>query len=227
MTLIALDLDGTLVDSRQDMVAAIHSVRAAFDLPPRTDAAVRPWVSRGMDNLYRNCFDELLKPDPELMPDVRPAADRYAAVRDAYEAEYLAHVTDNTLLYAGIAEVLPLLAAKAPLACVTNKPEHISRALLTGLGVMQHFSTVVGGDTCTAPKPDPIMLQTAVDKVSAADATQADQTVLHCGDSNGDMKMAAAFGATRVWCAWGYYDAIEQPFDRQCATPMDLLRLLD
>jgi phosphoglycolate phosphatase len=227
VTVIALDLDGTLVDSRQDMVAAIHAVRAQFGMPERTDDAVRPWVSRGMNNLYRNCFDEMLKSDPSLMPNVRPYAERYAEVRDAYEAEYLAHVTDTTLLYPGIAEVLPLLAAKATLACVTNKPEHISRALLAGLGVIEHFSAVVGGDTCAAPKPDPVMLRTAVEKVSAPGSARSDLAVFHCGDSNGDMKMAAAYGATRVWCAWGYYDAIEQPFDRQFATPMDLVRLLD
>ena len=219
MTIIALDLDGTLVDSRQDMVAAIRRVRAKFELPMRHDAALRPWVSRGMDALYRQCFDELLKPG-----ELRPEAERYAEIRDAYEADYLLHVADSTLLYPGVAEVLPLLAGKATLACVTNKPEHISRALLDRLGVLTHFSAVVGGDTCAKPKPDPIMLQTAVDLVSAPGEKPS---IFMCGDSNGDLKLAAAGGATGVWCAWGYYDAVEQPFDRELATPMDLARLLD
>lgn len=210
--IISLDLDGTLVDSRQDMVAAIRRVRAKFELPMRPDADLRPWVSRGMHNLYQHCFDDRLSQ--------APTADRPAEVRDAYEADYLLHVADETLLYPGVADVLPLLAAKATLVCVTNKPEHISRALLDTLGVLKHFSTVVGGDSCAAPKPDPIMLRTAAEKVGGG------SPIVHCGDSNGDMKMAAAFGATRVWCAWGYYDAISEAFDRQLDTPMDLVRLL-
>lgn len=209
--LIALDLDGTLEDSRIDMVAAIHRVRARFDLAPRADDAVRPWVSRGMDNLYRHCFDELLV-DGDA---------RYAEIRTAYEADYLAHVADTTRLYAGVAEVLPVLADRAALACVTNKPEHISRALLDALGVASVFQTVVGGDSCVAPKPDPIMLRTAVTRIGHAGP------VFMCGDSNGDMVLGRAFGATRVWCAWGYYDALKEPFDRQLDTPADLARLLD
>lgn len=211
MTLITLDLDGTLEDSRADMVAAIHRVRAGFGLLPRSDAAVRPWVSKGMDNLYRRCFDELL-----VQGDAR-----YGEIRAAYEADYLAHVADTTRLYAGVAEVLPRLAARATLACVTNKPEHISRALLATLGVADHFATVVGGDSCSAPKPDPVMLRTAVER------TGATGPVFHCGDSNGDMVLARTFGATSVWCAWGYYDALEEPFDRQATVPSDLLGLVE
>lgn len=211
MTLIALDLDGTLEDSRADMVAAIHRVRAGFGLPKRADDAVRPWVSRGMDNLYRQCFDELLE-----------AGDgNYGAILSAYEADYLTHVADTTRLYEGIAAVLPRLAERATLACVTNKPEHISRALLATLGVDRHFATVVGGDSCAAPKPDPVMLATAVER------TGASGPVFMCGDSNGDMVLGGAFGAIRVWCAWGYYDALKQPYDRRADAPSDLLALLE
>jgi phosphoglycolate phosphatase len=208
--LIALDLDGTLEDSRADMVAAIHRVRTRFDLAPRADDAVRPWVSRGMDNLYRHCFDELLTGGDA----------RYDAIRRAYEADYLAHVADTTQLYDGIADVLPALTDRAWLACVTNKPEHISRALLEELGIHRAFRTVVGGDSCAAPKPDPIMLRTAVVRIDH------EGPVFMCGDSNGDMVMGKAYGATRVWCAWGYYDALKEPFDRRLDHPTDLVRLL-
>lgn len=211
MTLITLDLDGTLEDSRADMVAAIHRVRAGFGLAPREDAALRPFVSKGMDALYRRCFDELLV-DGDA---------RYGEILQAYEADYLAHVADATRLYDGIAEVLPRLAARATLACVTNKPEHISRALLAKLNVAEHFATVVGGDSCAAPKPDPVMLQAAVDR------TGASGPVLHCGDSNGDMVLGRAFGATRVWCAWGYAATISEPFDVRADAPSDLLRLVE
>src|SRR5262249_2953719 len=96
--LIGIDLDGTLEDSRADMVAAARKVRAALGLPPRIDAELVPFVNGGMDRLYRSCFDDYLaQGDGER---------RYLTVRDAYNAEYLAHVADETRLYAGIADAL-------------------------------------------------------------------------------------------------------------------------
>src|ERR1051325_5827025 len=118
MKLIGLDLDGTLEDSRDDMVAAAARVRAQLDLPAREDAALRPWVNAGMDRLYRACFDDFLNDDT--------AGARYAAVREAYESDYLANVAVSTRLYAGIADALAALARVGSLACITNKPERIS-----------------------------------------------------------------------------------------------------
>src|SRR5688500_9803592 len=100
--LIGIDLDGTLEDSRSDMVAAARKVRAALDLPARADAELAPWVNAGMDRLYCACFDDYLAAGEERQ--------RYASVREAYEAEYLAHVADETRLYAGIAAALEQLA---------------------------------------------------------------------------------------------------------------------
>jgi phosphoglycolate phosphatase-like HAD superfamily hydrolase len=58
MRLICFDLDGTLEDSRRDMVAAVHRVREALGLTPRSNEAVLPWVNKGMETLYRACFND-------------------------------------------------------------------------------------------------------------------------------------------------------------------------
>lgn len=183
--LVTLDLDGTLEDSRADMVAAVHRVRAAFRLDPRLDEVVRPWMHRGMGNLYAHCFDDL-------------ASEQREAVKQAYEEDYLAHVADSTRLYDGIEDALAELAELATLAVVTNKPEHISRALLDTLGIGHRFATVVGGDSATGAKPDPVMLHTAAERLDLGGVG------LHVGDSAGDIKMAHAAGVPAVWCAWGY-----------------------
>lgn len=90
--LIAIDLDGTIEDSRVDMVASARRVRAALGLPPRPDSALLPYVNAGMDQLYRSCFDDFLALDPES---------HYARVRSTYEADYLANVMVETRMYPG------------------------------------------------------------------------------------------------------------------------------
>lgn len=90
--LIAIDLDGTIEDSRVDMVSSARRVRAALALPPRPDSALLPYVNGGMDQLYRACFDDFLALDPE---------NHYARVRATYEADYLANVMVETRMYPG------------------------------------------------------------------------------------------------------------------------------
>src|SRR5688572_15371439 len=106
--LIGIDLDGTLEDSRGDMTAAARKVRARLGLPARPDTELVRWVNGGMDQLYRANFDDYLAAgDPNA---------RYETVRQAYEAEYLAHVADETRLYAGIASALEQLASLGSIA---------------------------------------------------------------------------------------------------------------
>jgi HAD superfamily hydrolase (TIGR01549 family) len=208
--LIAIDLDGTLEDSRSDMVAAARRVRAALGLDVRPDALLLPYVNGGMDQLYRACFDDYLA-------DAGQAA--YDRVRRAYEADYLAHVAVETRLYPGMREALPALAQLGTLACVTNKPERISRRLLEELGVERWFRTVVGGDTCAHAKPHPVMLQTAAIR---CELPIAQTQLFMIGDTNADMELGRVCGANRIWCAWGYVDAVSEAIDARADTPLAL-----
>ncbi len=191
MSLIGLDLDGTLEDSRSDMAAAVHRVRARLDLPARPDEVVRPWVNRGMDQLYRACFDDYLQGSDA----------RLAEVRARYEEDYLVNVALETRLYPGIASALARLTGLGRLAVVTNKPEHISRRLLATLGVDGAFSAVIGGDTCAATKPDPRVLEEAARRCGF-DAASGHAVMI--GDTAADVALGRAFGAATIWCAWGY-----------------------
>ncbi len=209
MNLIGFDLDGTLEDSRADMTAAVHRVRAAFGLPPRADDAIRPWVNRGMDQLYRACFDDCLTGDDSRLVDVRAR----------YEADYLDHVAHDTRLYPGIADSLKRLAAQGRLSVITNKPERISRRLLEALGVDALFAAVIGGDTCASPKPDPGVLREAARRCGF-DSTHGRAVMI--GDTSADIALGRAFGAATIWCAWGYLDRPDQPPDFVAAHPTDL-----
>ena len=199
MTLLCLDLDGTLEDSRNDMVASVRRVRALLGLPVRADAAVRSWVNKGMDQLYLACFDDYLQGNLGRMEEVRKR----------YEIDYYDHVADETTLYPGIAASLEQLVRLGQLACVTNKPERISWRLLDVLGVRKFFSTVIGGDTCPKTKPDPLVLEAAARRCGF---DHAKGHTFMIGDTAADLAMGKAFGATTIWCAWGYVD---KPGDEQ------------
>jgi 2-phosphoglycolate phosphatase len=191
--LIGLDLDGTLEDSRRDMVAVARRVRTQLKLPARSDNTMIPWVNKGMDQLYLACFDDYIGSDGA----------RLTEVRQRYETDYLDHVAVETRLYPGIGPAVERLSMLGALACVTNKPERISWRLLEVLGVSKFFTTVIGGDTCPKGKPDPMMLEAAARRCGFE--KKPARTVM-IGDTSADMAMGRAFGASTIWCAWGYAD---------------------
>ena len=209
MNVIALDLDGTLEDSRTDMVSAVRRVRDALGLAPRSDDVIRPWVNRGMDQLYRACFDDY----------VEGTEARLAEVRSRYEADYFDNVVRDTRLYPGIAESLAQLAELGPLAVITNKPEKISRRLLEALGVGRLFAAVIGGDTCPVSKPDPVVFAEAAGRCGVVSA-QARAVMI--GDTTADVALGRAVGATTIWCAWGYVDHPDEKPDFVATSPTDL-----
>jgi len=213
--LIGIDLDGTIEDSRNDMVAAACRVRSELGLSPRADELLRPYVNGGMEQLYRACFDDYVLAGDE--------GGRLETVRRAYEADYLAHVAVETRLYDGVADALWALSKLGSLACVTNKPERISRALLDALGVGGAFTTVVGGDSCAHAKPHPVMLQTAAERCGF---DRARGTAFMLGDTNGDIQLARAYGAIAVWCAWGYVGAPSEAADAQARRPEELVGIV-
>jgi phosphoglycolate phosphatase len=202
--LICLDLDGTLEDSRRDMISAVHRVRQSLGLPRRTDDAILPWVNKGMDALYRACFDDHLQTNGARLADVR----------GRYEADYLENVAVETRLYPGVAGALKHLSNLGPMVVVTNKPERISSRLLDVLGVGAYFTALIGGDTCPATKPDPLLLKEAAARCRF-DPAQGRAVMI--GDTAADIKMGNAFGAVTVWCAWGY--VAEPDASPDCVAP--------
>lgn len=215
MTVICLDLDGTLEDSRDDMVAAVQRLRARLDLPDRPDADFRDHVNRGMPHLYAHCFAEKLAgldaDDPER-----------SAIVGAYAHEYGGHIAEQTRLYDGMADALDALAERGPLALVTNKPEALSTALLAALRVIDHFAAVIGGDTLTVAKPDPATLTEAVKRAGGHGPA------IMIGDSAGDIRCARAYGAPVIWCAWGYAETPgDVAPDHTAEHPRDLPALVD
>jgi phosphoglycolate phosphatase len=175
------DLDGTLVDSVDDLHASVNHALGAVGLPPRTRDEVRGFVGEGARLLLARAVD----PHAEL---VEPAL-------AAWRAHYREHCLDRTRPFPGIEALLA--GARCPLAVLTNKPGEMSRRILAGLGLLPRFAAVVGGDEAPR-KPDPAGLLGIVARLGAA---PGDAVMI--GDSRHDAATALAAGVPFVAVTWG------------------------
>lgn len=179
--LAVFDLDGTLVDSVDDLHASVTHALAAVGLPPRSRAEVRSFVGEGARVL--------------LARAVAPRADLLDPALAAWRAHYAEHCLDRTVPYPGIPELLA--GASRALAVHTNKPGAMARKILGGLGLLSRFVEVVGGDDAPR-KPDPAGLLGIMARAGAAPA----ETVF-VGDSRHDVETARAAGVAVVAVTWG------------------------
>lgn len=179
--LAVFDLDGTLVDSLDDLHASVNHALATVGLPPRTRGEVRGYVGEGA----RVLLERAIAPHGELL---EPAL-------AAWRAHYGAHCLDRTAPYPGIDALLA--GARRVLAVHTNKPGGMARKILDGLGLLPRFAAVVGGDEAPR-KPDPTGLLEIMARVGATPA----ETVF-VGDSRHDLRTAQAAGVAMVAVTWG------------------------
>ena len=208
MTRLAIfDLDGTLVDSREDLWRAVNHALTTVGLPHRTLEEVVAFTGEGASRLV----ERSIEPHGHLL---QPAL-------AAWRAHYAAHLLDHTLLYPGMASVLA--SSRAALAVHTNKPGAMARRILEGLGELGRFSLVLGGDEAPR-KPDPsgaveIMARLGVPPVET----------IFVGDSRTDLETAAAAGVGFVAVTWGLRSAgslADAGATTFAQAPADLLRWL-
>jgi len=114
---------------------------------------------------------------------------------ELYDERLLAHTT----LYDGTREMLDSLAARAPLAVLTNKPQHHTDAILRGLEVLRYFRWVIGGDSAHGRKPDPAGLQYLM---SVAHGERSETVMV--GDSAIDLRTARAAGVRICLARYGF-----------------------
>jgi phosphoglycolate phosphatase len=184
---VIFDLDGTLLDSRADLAAAVNHARHALGLAPLDPVTIHRYVGDGA----RALVERALGPTRRAL--WKEAIDRFLVYYDA-------HLLDRSCLYPGMRELLAALAAAGVSASVlTNKPEGFSRRILAGLGVAETFVDVIGGDTLPVRKPDPagVAHLLARARVSAPRA-------LVVGDSSVDVATARAAQVAFCGVSWGF-----------------------
>lgn len=205
---IAFDLDGTLVDSRRDLAAALNAVRGELGYPPLALDAVVAMVGEGSRRLVRQGLPESV------------AGAAFEAAFERYRELYFGGCLRETRPYPGIEDAVAALARRVPLAVVTNKPQRHTLRVLGGLGLAPWFRVVLGGDSLARSKPHPEPLVEAARRLGAP----VTRTLL-VGDSAVDAETARAAGAPVALVRWGFGGAAElAPYDAvlRPATPGEL-----
>lgn len=188
MDLLIFDLDGTLIDSKQDLVNAVNATRAHMGLGPLGSDTVSACVGNGAPVLIRRALGPAASEG-----DVHKALEFFLAW-------YRDHILDHTVLYPGMREALDaLLASRVTMAVLTNKPVRISRAILEGLGLGAHFRQIYGGNSFAHKKPHPIGVETLIQECAAS----RDGTVM-IGDSAVDVQTARNARITACGVTWGF-----------------------
>lgn len=179
--LAIFDLDGTLVDSVDDLAASVNYALARAGLPSRHRDEVRGFIGNGAR--------------PLIERSVAPHLERVEEVLADWRVHYDAHLLDHTRPYPGIVDVLA--CARRTLALQSNKPAPMTRRILEGLGLLSRFAVVVGGGDVPA-KPDPAGVLAILARVGA---TPEDSVFI--GDSVLDAATARNAGVTFVGVTWG------------------------
>jgi phosphoglycolate phosphatase len=209
---VFFDLDGTLVDSAPDMVAAMQRLRAECGESPADAAAVGAVVSKGGRAMLRRGFpgahEALIE---ELLP-------RFLDV-------YAAAIATHSSTFPGVDTVLAALEARGVhWGIVTNKPGWLARALLAALKLDSRCAAMVSGDCLPQKKPDPAPILRACTLANVEPARS-----VYVGDDMRDIEAGRNAGMRTIAAGWGYLDG-EDPHvwgaDLVLSAPLALLPAL-
>lgn len=195
--LLVFDLDGTLIDSAQDLCNSVNATLTQFGRPTLSDAAVAGYIGNGALFLVRRAF---AADGVELDEDTLAKA--YAFFLDYYRE----HKLDYTYAYDGVLEALAALrtvheqpdAPPRTMAVLTNKPVRPAQAICMALGLAPYFLNIYGGNSFTTKKPDPEGLFALMKEANA----RPEETVM-IGDSQVDVQTARNAGAWCIGCTFG------------------------
>ena len=208
--LVLFDLDGTLLDSAPDMLAAGNVLRAGHGAAPMTLAELRPHVSKGARAMLAAAF-----------PDFDNA--QRDALIPAFLAQYERELARHGSPFDGIEALLGAIEADGGRwGIVTNKPEYLAKQLMPMLGWETRCAILIGGDTLPQRKPHPLPL------LHAAQALFVDpQDCAYVGDDERDIVAARAADMPSVVALWGYRTTDDDPAkwggDVMVETPQELL----
>ncbi len=190
--LIIFDLDGTLIDSLDDLTEAVNRMRSAFGLAGLERCAVRGMVGQGARNLVERALPDV--PDAEI--------EKGLALFLSYNEE---HIADRTALYPGVRETLDIIASRGfTSVVVSNKNEALCRKVLGVLRLDGFFAGIYGADSLPARKPSPEPLR----HVMRAWGCRERETIM-VGDSINDVAAGLAAGVFTVGCTYGYGEPAE------------------
>ncbi len=189
---VVFDLDGTLVDTAPDLCAALNHALAVLGRPLVPAADVRHMVGHGARKLLERGLAASGAVSPALVEAGVPP----------FLAFYADHIADGSRPYPGVEAALDALAAAGSIVAIcTNKPTHLSAALVSALGWDGRFAANLGFDAVPQPKPDPGHLLATI-----AAAGGAPGATVFVGDSITDTTAARAAGVPCIAVSFGFAD---------------------
>jgi len=181
---VLLDLDGTLLDTVGDIIAAANMMRATLGFAPLEAAVIRNFVGKGIANLVARTLKD-------AVGEVGPTALKVAVAN--FDRQYETCFTATSKPYPRVLEGLDAFReAGLRLGCVTNKATKFTEPLLAATGLRDYFEIVVSGDTLAEKKPD-----------------IKPEEMLMIGDSINDAEAARAAGSPVFIVPYGYNEGIE------------------
>jgi phosphoglycolate phosphatase len=215
--LVIFDLDGTLIDSRLDLVHSVNATLRHMKRPELPDDVIASYVGDGAPALIQRALGD--------------EADDEKLVRSGLEyflAYYREHKLDHTHLYDGIVEALATIqdshnGRPRKMAVLTNKPVHPSRAIVEALGLGNFFARVYGGNSFPTKKPDPEGAQTILREMGAEP-----ESTLIVGDSGVDVLTGRNAGMWTCGVSYGFapHTLQDTPPDVVIDKPSELAELL-
>jgi len=205
---ILFDMDGTVLDTLQDLADSINHTMREFGCPERSVKEVRAFLGCGARQLIA-----LSLPGKADDPDLE-------TVLAAYGAYYGQHSQDKTQPYAGIPEALEKLKERYALAVVSNKPDVAVKPL-----AQQFFPGIYAlGEAADCPrKPAPDMVYKAMRELGV-------EKCIYVGDTEVDIETARNAGVPCLTVTWGFRDLPELEAagaDYFCDDPADMPQMLD
>jgi len=189
--LLVFDLDGTLIDSRRDLVNSVNAMLDQVGRPELPEDVIASYIGNGAEMLVRRALGN---PDDDGFVEQS---------LDYFLDYYREHKLDYTQVYSGVLESLEALRQgpdgfPRQMAVLTNKPVRPSEAICEALGLSPYFFRIYGGNSFATKKPDPEGLKALIAE-SGADPFE---TVM-IGDSEIDVQTARSAGAWAVGCRFG------------------------
>lgn len=202
LKLLVFDLDGTLIDSAQDLCNSVNAALSEFNLGPLPDPTIAGFVGNGAPMLMRRSLALAGNVSLDAVNE-----DLFASAYAFFLQYYRDHKLDFTYAYEGVLDALKSLhelhdAPDGPLrtmAVLTNKPVRPARGICEGLGLADYFLHIYGGDSFPIKKPDPLGLRRLMEETGAT----PEETVM-IGDSQVDVLTARNAGTWSLGCAFGF-----------------------
>lgn len=211
--LVIFDLDGTLIDSRLDLVHSVNAALRHIGRPELPEDVIASYVGDGAPILIQRALGS--EAQDEML--VRQGLEFFLSY-------YRAHKLDHTRVYPGVVEALAAIhssqnGSPRKMTVLTNKPVNPSRAIVQELGLGSFFSQVYGGNSFATKKPDPEGARVLLEESSV----RPNQAVM-VGDSHVDIRTGINAGLYTVGVTYGFapHTLAAEPLDVQVDTPAEL-----